>query len=201
MSAWGAIGAAVGDIASKVGLQMMQNKANKKEANRTRSFQERMSRNSYLYGMEDMKKSGLNPILAYSQGGATMPSGATAQMSMPTDTDPVASAYENKLVRANIDKLKEEARLTSEKTNTEMDQQTRINEEVRNIKVLTDRASQDVNSARMNNEVKRAFLEATKKTGSIKSNNQLLQYIDILTESAGKIFGSGQSGKNLFKGK
>lgn len=51
-------------------------------------YQERMSNSAYQRGMEDMKKAGLNPILAYSQGGASTPSGAagsvtTAKMEKP----------------------------------------------------------------------------------------------------------------------
>lgn len=51
---------------------------NSSEAQKNRDFQEYLSNTSYQRAMNDMKKAGLNPILAYSQGGASTPSGSAA---------------------------------------------------------------------------------------------------------------------------
>ncbi|AXL15395.1 DNA pilot protein [Microviridae sp.] len=62
--------------ASLVG-SIMRNKAAKAASARQMAFQRDMSNTSYQRGMEDMKKAGLNPILAGKFGGASTPTGST----------------------------------------------------------------------------------------------------------------------------
>lgn len=54
------------------------NRLARKEAKRNRRFQERMRNTQWQSAVADMEKAGINPALAYSQGGAASPSGSTA---------------------------------------------------------------------------------------------------------------------------
>lgn len=62
-------------------IAQASNQASAEQAARQMDFQERMRETQYQTAVEDMKKAGLSPMLAYAQGGAGTPSGAMGQVS------------------------------------------------------------------------------------------------------------------------
>lgn len=77
------IGAGIGGGFDAARSQKDTNEANIGIAREQMAFQERMSGSAYQRSVADLKKAGLNPMLAVSQGGASTPAGSTTRIDSP----------------------------------------------------------------------------------------------------------------------
>lgn len=95
------------------------NAANQAMAREQMGFQREMSNTSYQRAMADMKQAGLNPMLAFQQGGASTPGGAssTAQNALGAG---VSSAMEARRMIADLKNLQaQNENLRAQKSNFE----------------------------------------------------------------------------------
>lgn len=111
-----AISGAMSAAGSFAGTQAT-NQANSAQVAQQMAFQERMSNTAWQRGVKDMEAAGLNPMLAYSQGPASVPGGNAATMQNPAEhavNAAVASAGQVAQVQqtaANVKKTDAEADL------------------------------------------------------------------------------------------
>jgi len=118
------LGGAIGGVLGFIGQQQTNQKnwdiaqaanaASASQAQAQMDFQERMRATQYQTAVEDMQKAGLNPMLAYSQGGAGTPSGAMGQVSTAKVGNSLASAVQGyqSMAQTNAD-LEQKAALTT----------------------------------------------------------------------------------------
>lgn len=82
-------------------IAKMTNEFSAQQTAINREWQERMSNTSYQRAMADMRKAGLNPMLAFSQGGAAVPSGGAPQGVMNRNENAVGAGINSAATAMN----------------------------------------------------------------------------------------------------
>ena len=126
----GAIASIGGSVLGGLG-QRRTNKQQIALAREQMDFQERMSSTAWQRGVEDMKAAGINPMLAVSQGGASSPQGAMANLQNPEQFIPAG-------ISTALDAYKAQSQVALQDAQaTKLDEEvSKVREEVKNLKVI-----------------------------------------------------------------
>lgn len=136
--------AVLGSVTSAFGASK-QNKAAEAASQKQMDFQERMSNTQYQRAMDDMRAAGLNPILAYKQGGAGTPGGSTYS---PVNVGAAATAG----AQAGASSAVSAKRINLEKQKT-FAEINNTNEDTRNKQVERDLLNETYRSRSISNEI------------------------------------------------
>lgn len=158
---------------------------NRVEAQTQRDWQERMAGSSYQRAVADLAKAGMNPMLAYAQGGAQTPSGATASTSggygghaakavVPQYRSPLSAMVPAVGAVAEIARTKAGTQLT--KAQTEVEQARRLQVEADTRQKVSSAKNLDMSSLKMVTEIDK-LKEQVSQTIAETAHTTVKQYL------------------------
>lgn len=146
-------------------------------------FQERLSNTAYQRAMADMKTAGLNPMLAFSQGGASVPTGSVPSLTSPRPGDVgaglMSSAKSIASLSANLANTSADTDLKStsanlNKANTDVAdvQAKKITANAKESEANTALVNQQMKKARYDTERSKAEAKVSKMESEVKESRQ-----------------------------
>jgi len=172
-----------GDVLGPVLGFMGQENANDQSqhnAEAQMNFQERMSSTAYQRAVADMKAAGLNPMLGYSQGGASSPQGAQAQV--------------GNSLGAAVSSAGQAAQIANTQAQTKATDAQAVQTQAQTAKIISETMDQKMNSASLQAQIDEKLSSAGNKQQDTSNKAADQGRITAASESAQQLLDKMKTG-------
>lgn len=190
--AWIAAAAAVGSAVVSAYSARQANKSNESISDKQMEFQRQMSDTQYQRGMADMRTAGLNPMLAYNQGGASSPSGSSWTAQPIVGNNDIAGSI-NTARKLDIDEKRTiaDTNLTENKDKTEFSiqaltdaQRRKTDQDRKNLKTVDRLNELNIHSAKRDAQNADTDAKLLKENSWLRELSTVLRALGITGNSA-----------------